>query len=454
MARISLSAATLLFAVVVLRYGGVEPADWYWAMAALGLISIVGASSGRSGDAPAALPWPVRIGLAALAAVAFLQVVPVPARWVAVLCPPRFAYEQRLAEVLEPRTRVSLSLNPTESFRWALSTLAFICWFLLARQLVWKYRRNPWLVMLPFCFVAVGEAVLGVVQVLWAGAPLAQGTYANRNHFAGLLELALPLLLVYGLLAYRRGYRRRETPLKPAVVAGAAWGAAAVLMMGIVLSLSRGGFAAALFSILFLAVVSLSRSWSRVTRIVFLALAAAAVVAGFLYLPTDALIARFAALAETEEISADTRVQIWSDTIRMIRDYWLVGCGLGAFKSGLMPYRTAAPMNTVDFAHNDFLQLLAEFGVAGFLWFAGLGLRAWANALWASQQPSERVRLLGIACCGSLAAITLHSLVDFNLYVPANALLVTWIAGVSEGLRVPGSPVAGQPPWMLEAQSS
>jgi hypothetical protein len=40
-----------------------------------------------------------------------------------------------------------------------------------------------------------------------------------------------------------------------------------------------------------------------------------------------------------------------------------------------------------------------------------------------------RARYSAVACTGALAAILLYSLADFNLYIPANAMLLEWIAG-------------------------
>ena len=92
-------------------------------------------------------------------------------------------------------------------------------------------------------------------------------------------------------------------------------------------------------------------------------------------------------------------------------------------------------MNTVEFAHNDYLQMVAEIGFVGFAILLVLGVVVVGKALAASSQPvGAEERYLGIACVGSLTAIALHSFVDFNLYIPANALLFVWIAGTTEAL--------------------
>ena len=74
--------------------------------------------------------------------------------------------------------------------------------------------------------------------------------------------------------------------------------------------------------------------------------------------------------------------------------------------------------------------------MVGFVVLLLLAGRLFGKALAGSAQPAGTPgRYLGIAAVGSLTAIALHSLVDFNLYIPANAMLLAWIAGVAEGLE-------------------
>ena len=90
-----------------------------------------------------------------------------------------------------------------------------------------------------------------------------------------------------------------------------------------------------------------------------------------------------------------------------------------------------------DFAHNDYLQVFAELGLFG-------GALAMALAVWIMKRPLSVVFgprsgqwALAVGLIGSFVAMGLHSMVDFNLYIPANALAVAWLAGVavSPGLQ-------------------
>src|SRR6185312_12347452 len=139
-------------------------------------------------------------------------------------------------------------------------------------------------------------------------------------------------------------------------------------LIAIIYSLSRMGFLCALASLFIVGSMSLTlRGWrveyedqTRRWRTGLLAGAVGiTVILAFVFLPTDPLVERFSDLAKTDQISSDTRLQIWRDTVGLVKAYPLFGCGLGAYESCFLRFKTAAPMNTVDYAHNDYLQVLA-----------------------------------------------------------------------------------------------
>jgi O-antigen ligase len=169
-----------------------------------------------------------------------------------------------------------------------------------------------------------------------------------------------------------------------------------------------------------------------------------AVAGAFVLLPTDEWIARFATIAQTEDISADSRAQIWRDTVPMIREHWLLGLGMGGYETGFYRFKNVAPLNTVDYAHNDDMQYLVELGVIGF----GMGLAVLGRCLAGMGKGLER-SWVAAGAWGAVAAMGLHSLVDFNLYIPGNVMVLAWILGVGMGVglteegRARGAPISG-----------
>jgi O-antigen ligase len=192
------------------------------------------------------------------------------------------------------------------------------------------------------------------------------------------------------------------------------------------------GFLASLASLLVIAAFALGarrhgwKRWLPIASVLVLT------VLAFIFLPSDPLIARYAALAPAGAISSDMRTGMWRDALGVIKAFPLSGCGLGAYGSCFPRFQVVAPMTTIDFAHNDYLQYLAELGapafLAGLLFMLGIFRRAVRSAM---NESSDDRRYVALACAGSFAAIGMHSLVDFNLYIPANAMLLAWIAGIA-----------------------
>ena len=114
------------------------------------------------------------------------------------------------------------------------------------------------------------------------------------------------------------------------------------------------------------------------------------------------------------------------------------GTGLGGYASTFTKFNTSQFTLVQDYAHNDYLQFLAEMGGIGFLiaaaFFLWILTRSVRAAMW---HPDHDSRWLGVACSAALVAILLHSFVDFNLYVPANATVLAWISGVASILALP-----------------
>jgi O-antigen ligase len=399
-------------------------------VAAVGLISATFFLIVRRDPLPRLHPGATAL-LSGFLALAALQVLPLPLPVVAVLSPARAELSRAALEVVSPApAALTLSVVPFSSLQHVLLLAALVLVFLVSRELALHFGRT-WIPVWPLLALAAFQGALGLYQAYAEGGDgFARGTFNSRDHYAGFLELVIPFAAVYPLAILQRERHRHHAPMAPALKACASLAVAAVILVGIVHSLSRMAFLATLASLFVAAAIAItlrrSRVWLPVT------LVGAAVVLGFIYLPTDPLISRFAELARTDDISADTRAQIWRDSAALVRAFPLFGCGLGGYESAFLRYKTVAPMHTVDFAHNDYLQLLTEMGIPGVaVAIALVILVLYAAARGAIYAASPDERMLFIACIASLTAILLHSFVDFNLYVPANSYTVAWICGVA-----------------------
>lgn len=164
---------------------------------------------------------------------------------------------------------------------------------------------------------------------------------------------------------------------------------------------------------------------------------AALVLAGFVFLPPERLIQRFAEFTSPDEMTSNGRTDLSLETIPLIRAYPVFGCGLGGYETAFSRFKISGVLVTDDFVHNDYLQLLAELGLVGFVIGAALAFSVVRMALRVAVKSSDPdARYFSVACVGALATIALHSLADFNLYIPANAMLLAWIAGMAVAVEL------------------
>jgi O-antigen ligase len=452
--------AASLTAAVLLK-GGVDPPQWTWSAlaisAAAALALTIPGNDGKQlsfGD-----KWGLGV-MAVLLAWMMFQMAQLPPAVVERLTPEHWqaVAVARAATGRDPGAWVSLSVAPSATFARLLDVAPAMAAFSVTREMAWWWRDRIWVTVAPVVGVALFESLLGLVQfsfmpVVDGRTGSAAGTYVNRNHFAGLLEMIFPVAVALAISAWRNGRPRgiaySSVPVPTALRMALLLAVSACLLAGVVVSQSRMGFISTLagagFSML---IVPLSqdsthrdetdragRGWRRAWR---WAVPLALPLAILILLPTRELILRFADMASTREVSQADRVKIWRDTLRVMGAYKWTGCGLGAFEHGMFRYQTAAPVNTVDFAHNDFLQILAELGIPGGLLVLALAgwiaARVLAVVLW---RRSTRNWELAIGLLASFVTVGVHSLADFNLYIPANALVFAWLTGmaVSPGLR-------------------
>jgi O-antigen ligase len=245
------------------------------------------------------------------------------------------------------------------------------------------------------------------------------GPYVNHNDYAGLMEMLIPISAGHVLS------RPRTEPSQLLLALSLVVPAVSVLLSG-----SRGGFVCLLVEALAIGWFLWRRSGDgerHFGAMLPIGLAAAALL--FFWMAPNTVVRRLGGLANltrTTQITFGQRELAARDTLRIFRDHPWLGIGMGSFESVFPEYRTFATDFEWAHAHNDYAEALAETGMAGgaLIVFSWALFFRWAYRNLAAKRLGEAgwIQLgAAIGCCGMLV----HSFVDFNLHIPANAL---WFA--------------------------
>jgi O-antigen ligase len=245
------------------------------------------------------------------------------------------------------------------------------------------------------------------------------GPFVNHNHFAGLVEMTTPP----GLAMLLTGAVRRDKLLLLILLC--------VLPIGaLALSASRGGIISFLIEFVLLAFLVHSKGEAKRQLLMAGGLSLVAVILA-VWLGLGLTVERFER-STPGDLSRDRRVSIYRDTWQIVRDHPLTGTGLGTLETVFPRYESYYDGFVVDHAHNDYLELLAETGLIGGACMLGfIGLLVWRGRsnLRGANSPECRSLYSGalVGCIGLL----IHSMVDFNLHIPSNALLFLLLAAMA-----------------------
>ena len=440
-------AALLVFLAVLLwapwPLGSNRP--WAWTLLELGIflsaaLWIIGWMRREVRDL-GALPaaWPALAVLAAWILFLALHWIPLPAAWVQFLSPESAAVH-RLAASYAPDggARATLSVDPHSSFAFWLKSCAYAIAFALTLVLANTRDRAR--------LIAYTMVASGVVQATYGGlmhlsgqnleifgtvvphSSNASGGFVNRNHLAGCLEIALAMgigLMIGSLQETgRRSWKQfwrdmaelglsAKAPLRLFLVA---------MVITLVMTHSRMGNTA-FFSSLLIAggtVLLLRRYATRSVVILVASLIAIDIFIVGAWFGVEKTIER---LEQTTVREVEERVEPSEYALEIVRYYPVFGAGAGTFYTAFTRYRSPDIRPFYDFAHNDFTQFLVETGVVGALLAGSLPIMAIVCGVFAlSRRRDKLARGFAFAVIMGVSSIAMHSTVDFNLQIPANAL--------------------------------
>ena len=243
-------------------------------------------------------------------------------------------------------------------------------------------------------------------------------TFGNPDHLAGYMEMAIPLLLGLFLTGFRSGKRFLMIYL------------CCLLLTALLLTLSRGGWVGSLLGLSFMAVALLtSRHFQRKKLLV-------ALVGGFfavalIVLASTPVVERIRTIEQKHEASSfRSRVKVWGEVVEMIGDYPLFGIGPGTFATAFTQYQPPGLSKHYTMAHNDYLHFTSEVGLPLIAIIVWMIIALYRKGFTKLNNPSRLVRGITLGALSGITAILVHSISDFNLHIPANALLFAVLAAL------------------------
>lgn len=445
-----------LYALIVLTplaFGTVEP--WSIAIAEVGIyvialvwgLAMVSAGEIRIERTALNLCWLLVLSFG------LLQVIPLPSQVIRMISPNTAAiYETIVFDQTITASWHTLSLVPhaTRAALVRLLALAFLFW-VAANHL--QTRNQVDRIVRVVIATGFGLALFGIIQhfagngkLYWIreltkGGSLF-GPYVNRNHFAGYMEMVIPLTIGY-IVANRRPIHDNTGDWRSRLLR---WGTpqasrsllaffgGIIMSVALLLTGSRAGLLSFFCSILFMGFLlsvrrlHSKRLWGLLASFVTVGLAYA------LWLNPDRVLQTFAILWRgTDDPSFQGRILVWQDTLRLGHDFRWSGTGLDTYIWAFPLYKQPLIGQAVyDYAHNDYLQAFAEGGLPliailalALLWGGTQLLSAWSG------HEGTYARGMGLGLLAGLVAMLVHSAYDFNLHILANAILFVLLSALA-----------------------
>jgi O-antigen ligase len=261
----------------------------------------------------------------------------------------------------------------------------------------------------------------------------ASGFYVCPNHLAGLLEV----LGIFGasMVCWSRW------PVWAKLLVGYAVG---VCYVGIILTGSRGGYlstAASLFVFAVLSVAVLRHTTGGLFWKVTAAGVLAALIAGLAVVYGVGKSAALSSRAHNTFEMSNVRFELWDAALQQWKVSPLLGTGSATYLYYGRLFRAESMQRDPVYVHNDYLQLLSEYGLIGFagmLLFVGVHLwrgthnfrRLGPKRVAVSPRLLSNALALNIGALAAVASYVVHSALDFNLHIPANLLLMAFVFGI------------------------
>ncbi|MBI5115657.1 O-antigen ligase family protein [Candidatus Poribacteria bacterium] len=395
---------------------------------------------------PLPAAWPF---ICLLLLLALVQTFPAPLRLLEIVSPATAFLRRTASGSVAAEGFRTLSLYPCATVGAFSKLAAFMALFLIVVNL---FRTEGELKKLALAIACVGFAVafIGLLQQranaegiygFWrsrywkVGQGSFCGTFVNKNHFAGYMEMAIPLTIALAVRQSRRGrskdlFRRLADADSPIFQRFFLLFCASIMLWTLFRSGSAGGITS-LIAASFIVLVTLAIRIVSGRRRLFL-------LASFLLVCIGVSMGANSVSPHILSMVDSARLHVWRDSLRMALEFPWFGVGLGAYRYGFPIYQTLEGGIFYNHAHNDYVEFLAETGLVGSAcMFVTLLAFVAVPIHWLIKRQRLQFGPLAIASLIGVLSLLLHAIVDFNFHITANALTFAVVAGITLNSMLP-----------------
>ncbi len=360
------------------------------------------------------------VSIALFFALIFFQLLPLPSVFLRIISPKTATLYAYLLPHGANKTFFPLSVYP---YATILELLKIVSYFGIFVFIINKIETKGQCDLILNTIIVLGTCIsifAFIQRYILIRQSSVGGPFFNRNNFAGYINMIIPLTLGYFL--YEKSLNKKTM-----------YGFCIVIMsLALFLSLSRAGILVYIFGLIFVWLFSRTKDTLKEKSGILTIWIIVIILSFFFFVDTKVVWGALSSLFKKETLVILGHGYSWGDIMRIWKDFPLFGTGLATFANMSGVYKSTADQNLFIYAHNDYLQFLSETGLAGgvliflfFMQYFRFLLKAWM------QRRDTYSVCMVFGAMASLFVMLAYSFLDFNLHIPANALLFSVIMGLA-----------------------
>ncbi|PKL49160.1 MAG: hypothetical protein CVV39_03340 [Planctomycetes bacterium HGW-Planctomycetes-1] len=371
-----------------------------------------------------------------------MQIIPLPQGIVSALSPQTVSLKKELLDstsgTQQNLDKLTISFYPSATKHNLRIIFAIVSIFVVVLNNFKSYEQIKRLLKAIVC-IGAAVAILAIVQniagnnkIYWfTSTPLraSSGPFINHSHFGQFMNLSIGAAAALLLLKLQEDFKNRHTTAAnifeyfDSSQARGLWALAAMISISaaaVFASLTRSGMASMLMAMCVIVLLLAMRKSLRQHGWLVFVIALCAFVC-LLYTGFDAVYERFATFSSLD--SYQTRLEIIRDLLKPARRFAALGTGLGTHSVIYPMFQSTSTVLRFRFAENEYIQLIEEAGITGFVIMLSFGAIVAINFVKAIRNKKSNISITAYGLGFGLIAILIHSVSDFGQHLPANAAL-------------------------------